>query len=86
MSANGVMIGLTGASLVLSYIFHVPSSAILLVFTLLLLVVCCYFLGVDSILKSVVGSLLIPLFVSLTSELPPLQKTPCWLQSMVDWE
>ncbi|MED4402205.1 YitT family protein [Metabacillus fastidiosus] len=68
--------GLTGASLVLSYVFHVPSAIILLVTTLLLLIVCCYFLGLHSILKSVVGSLLIPFFIYLTSKLPPLTDDP----------
>ncbi|MGG3887524.1 YitT family protein [Metabacillus fastidiosus] len=68
--------GLTGASLVLSYVFHVPSAIILLVTTLLLLIVCCCFLGLHSILKSVVGSLLIPFFIYLTSKLPPLTDDP----------
>ncbi|MED4531628.1 YitT family protein [Metabacillus fastidiosus] len=68
--------GLTGASLVLSYVFHVPSAIILFVTTLLLLIVCCYFLGLHSILKSVVGSLLIPFFIYLTSKFPPLTDDP----------
>ncbi|MCI2255615.1 YitT family protein [Domibacillus sp. PGB-M46] len=68
--------GLTGASLVLSSIFNAPSAIILWVTTLFLLVVCCYFLGVHSILKSVIGSLLIPFFVYLTNDLPPLTNDP----------
>ncbi|WP_102349204.1 YitT family protein [Bacillus sp. Marseille-P3661] len=68
--------GLTGAALVLSYIFNVPSAIVLWITTLLLLFFCSYFLGVDAILKAVVGSLLIPFFVYFTSELPPLTYDP----------
>lgn len=68
--------GLTGASLVLSNIFNVPSATVLLVTTILLLVICCYFLGIHSILKSVIGSLLIPFFVYFTSGLHPLTDDP----------
>ncbi|MDY0942270.1 YitT family protein [Priestia megaterium] len=68
--------GLTGAALILGSIFHVPIAIVLWVITLVLLVICCSFLGVRSIIKSVIGSLSIPFFVYLTSELPPLTNDP----------
>lgn len=68
--------GITGASLVFGYLFHIPSFVILLMATVVLLLVSVYFLGVQSILKSVVGSLLIPMFVYMTSELSPLTNDP----------
>jgi uncharacterized membrane-anchored protein YitT (DUF2179 family) len=68
--------GLTGAALILGSIFHIPTAIVLWVITLVLLVTCCSFLGVRSIIKSVIGSLSIPFFVYLTSELPPLTNDP----------
>ncbi|MCM3770160.1 YitT family protein [Priestia aryabhattai] len=54
--------GLTGAALILGSILHVPIAIVLWVITLVLLVICCSFLGVRSIIKSVIGSLSIPFF------------------------
>jgi len=68
--------GLTGAALVLSSILHMPSTMLLWVATILLLLVCSYFLGKNSFLKSFIGSLLIPLFVLLTSGMPVLTNDP----------
>jgi uncharacterized membrane-anchored protein YitT (DUF2179 family) len=64
--------GLTGASLVLGFVFHLTSSMVLWVTTLVLLVIGCGFLGLQTILKSVFGSLLLPVFVYLTKGFPPL--------------
>ncbi|MEH7385798.1 YitT family protein [Bacillus sp. JJ1521] len=68
--------GLTGASLVLSNIFSVPTEIFLILSTIILLVVCCYFLGVHSILNSGIGSLLIPFFIYLTNGIQPLTGDP----------
>lgn len=68
--------GLTGASLIISHMFNVPSVLVLWGITLIILLGSCYFLGVNSILKTVFGSLLIPFFVYLTNEWPPLTSDP----------
>ncbi len=68
--------GLTGAALVLSYLLDMPSTIVLWTATVLLLLVCSYFLGMNTFIKSVIGSLLIPLFVFLTSSMPALTKDP----------
>lgn len=68
--------GLPGTSLVLSSTFHLPSSIILWAITFIILVISSYFLGIKSIGKSIFGSLLIPLFVNLTTGLPALTSDP----------
>ncbi|MGG0740928.1 YitT family protein [Niallia taxi] len=68
--------GLTGASLILSNILHLPSSLVLWGVTVFLLLACSYFLGIQSLMKSIVGSLLIPLFVYLTNGMPVLTNDP----------
>ncbi|MBP1933357.1 YitT family protein [Ammoniphilus resinae] len=68
--------GLTGASLVLSSVFHVSSAIVLWGCTLLLLIICGYFLGLGTLFKSVFGSLLIPFFVDVTRGLAPLTHDP----------
>lgn len=68
--------GLTGASLIISNILHLPSSMVLWGATVFLLLACSYFLGIQSLMKSIVGSLLIPLFVYLTNGMPVLTNDP----------
>ncbi|MEM1504577.1 YitT family protein [Domibacillus sp. 8LH] len=68
--------GLTGASLVLGDVFHISSAIILWAATLVLLVGGSCFLGLHTILKNIIGSLLIPFFVYVTKEIPPLTHDP----------
>jgi len=68
--------GLTGASLVLGDVFHISSAIILWAATLVLLIGGSCFLGIHTILKNIIGSLLIPFFVYATKELPPLTHDP----------
>lgn len=68
--------GLTGASLVISHFFDVVPSVVLWGSTVILLGIGFCFLGKQTIIKSVIGSLLIPLFVYLTKELPALTNDP----------
>lgn len=68
--------GLTGAALVISSIVEVESLIILWGLTIFVLGVSCFFLGKDVLIKSVIGSVLIPLFVLLTNDIPPLTDVP----------
>lgn len=68
--------GTTGAALVLSPVLHISSVMILWTITFLLLVISFFFLGVQAIFKSILGSLLVPIFVDLTKGFPPLTHDP----------
>ncbi|WEG14590.1 YitT family protein [Pullulanibacillus sp. KACC 23026] len=68
--------GTTGAALVLSPVLHISSVMILWAITFLLLGISFFFLGLQAIFKSIIGSLLVPLFIYLTKGLPPLTHDP----------
>ncbi|MED4227913.1 YitT family protein [Neobacillus cucumis] len=68
--------GTTGAALVLSPILQISSVTILWAITFILLFSSFFFLGAQAILKSIIGSLLVPFFVYLTKGLPPLTHDP----------
>ena len=65
---NIVCFGVSGISIVLAE-FGVPPSTFILVVNIVLLVISYFFLGVDDTKGQIVGSLIYPVFVSLTSYL-----------------
>ncbi len=61
--------GVSGLAILLNYLFKVDESIVILALNLLLLVASYIFLGKEKTKATVVGSILFPLFVKLTSDI-----------------
>lgn len=59
--------GVSGFSIILDHLFHINKSLVILIASLILLVMSYFFLGREKTRDSILGSLLFPLFVELTS-------------------
>lgn len=68
-SNNLVPGGVSGLAIILDHIFHINKSLVILIFSLILLVMSYFFLGREKTRDSILGSLLFPLFVELTSHI-----------------
>lgn len=58
--------GVSGIAIVLKYLFSFNESIVILILSILLLVISLIFLGKESTFKSIIGSLLFPIFIYLT--------------------
>lgn len=68
---NIVCFGVSGISIVLAE-FGVPPSTFIMIANIILLIISYFFLGVNDTKNQIVGSLLYPLFVSLTAKVTDL--------------
>ena len=59
--------GVSGFSIILDHLFHINKSLVIIIASLILLVMSYFFLGREKTRDSILGSLLFPLFVELTS-------------------
>lgn len=73
MEPNNIVAGgATGISIIVSYLFHIPSYAVLYAINLPLLVLCFWLLGKEVGMKTIYGSLIFPFFAWLVQEIPAL--------------
>lgn len=68
--------GASGISIIVFELFKIPLDVTLFAINIPLLVLCFIFLGKEVGLKTILGSLIYPLFVKLTAGLPVLTETP----------
>lgn len=68
--------GINGLTIILYEKFQLPPSAVLFATNIVLLILCYILLGKKSFMKSLLGSLLVPFFVSLLSHLGTATKEP----------
>ncbi|MEG3016984.1 MULTISPECIES: YitT family protein [Carnobacterium] len=68
--------GVSGLSVVLNYQFGWQPSLILLAVNVPLLILCFLTLGVSAGLKTILGSLILPFYVELTSTMKPVTENP----------
>lgn len=59
--------GINGLTIILFETFNLPPSLVLYTVNIVLLILCFFLLGKEVLMKSILGSLLVPLFVSLLS-------------------
>lgn len=68
--------GANGISIILERLFGWPLAASLYAMNIPLLVICFWLLGKEVGMKTILGSMIYPLFVGLTASLPPLTMNP----------
>ncbi len=61
--------GVSGIAIILNHIFGVDNAAIIFIFSIVLLIASFFLLGKEKTKSSIVGSLLFPVFVKLTSHI-----------------
>lgn len=66
---NDIVYGISGVSVIFNKIFNTDPSLVIFIGSGLLLIMSLFFLGVDKTKNTVLGSLIYPLFVKLTSPL-----------------
>lgn len=67
---HNIVYGVGGLGVIFNYLFQIDPSLVILISSLLLLILSYFFLGKESTRKTILGSLLYPLFVKLTEFLP----------------
>ncbi|HCM90722.1 MULTISPECIES: YitT family protein [Vagococcus] len=68
--------GINGLTIILFETFHWSPSLVLYSVNIVLLFLCYFILGKEVFMKSILGSLLVPLFVSLLHDMEPATKDP----------
>lgn len=68
--------GINGVTIILFELFNCQPGVIILLVNIILLILCLMTLGKEVFIKSILGSLLLPFFVSLLNMLPPATTNP----------
>jgi uncharacterized membrane-anchored protein YitT (DUF2179 family) len=69
---HSIVYGVSGIGVMLNYLFGIDASLVIFISSMLLLILSLFLLGKEKTSNSIIGSLLYPLFIKLTSNIIPL--------------